>query len=251
MSKKAFRQREIISLLTEQPTLRISEIAERLDVTTETIRRDFRDLTDKGKIDRMYGGALLRPGPESDVAQRNDLFIAERMEMARRACQVLGNAQTIMMGSGSTTIHVARRIALDFNNITVIVHSIGAAGALSANPTIDVLVAPGIYHAGEGAMHGARTVEFLDRYNADWCVLSASGIAPDGPSDTLLEGAEAYSAMIRRSQNCMILADASKFDKRFLARYADWSEVDLLISDQSPAGELRDAIERAGAKLLV
>lgn len=251
MSKKATRQREIISLLTEQPTLRISEIAERLDVTTETIRRDFRDLNNQGQIERMYGGALLRPGPESNVAQRNDLLIAERMALARRACEALDNVQTIMMGSGATTIHLARRIALDFNNITVIVHSFGAASALSANPTINVLVAPGIYHAGEGAMHGVRTVEFLEQYYADWCVLSASGIAADGPTDTLVEGAEIYSAMIRRSQNRMIVVDASKFDRRFVARYAEWEDIDLLVTNQTPGGELQAAIKSAGTKLLL
>lgn len=250
MGKKATRQREIISLLTEQPTLRISEIADHLEVTTETIRRDFRDLTEKGQIDRMYGGALLRPGPDSNVAQRNDLLIEERMAIARQASQALGGAQTIMMGSGATTIHIARRIALDFNNITVIVHSIGAATALSANPTINVLVAPGIYHSGEGAMHGVRTVEFLDWYNADWCVLSASGIAPDGPNDTLVEGAEVYAAMVRRSQNCMIVVDSSKFNRRFVARYADWSQVDLLVSDQVPEGDLRRAIDLAETDIL-
>ncbi|MER9707580.1 DeoR/GlpR family DNA-binding transcription regulator [Mesorhizobium sp. M0204] len=251
MSKKATRQQGIISLLTEQPTLRISEIAQHLDVTTETIRRDFRELTEMGRIDRMYGGALLRPGPDSNVAQRSDLLIDERSAIARQASQALGDVQTIMMGSGATTIHAARRIALDFNNITVIVHSIGAAAALAANPTINVLMAPGIYHAGEGAMHGVQTVEFLDRYNADWCILSASGIAPDGPSDALIEGAEVYSAMIRRSQKCMVLVDSSKFNRLFVARYADWSEVDLLVSNQSPSGDLRKAIELANSKIIV
>lgn len=251
MRNKAARQHEIISLLTEQPTLRISEIAEHLAVTTETIRRDFRDLTERGRIDRMYGGALLRPGPESNVAQRNDLQIDERMAIARQASQALGDVQTIMMGSGSTTLHAARRIALDFNNITVIVHSIGAAIALAANPTINVLMAPGIYHAGEGAMHGVQTVEFLNRFNADWCVLGASGIAPDGPSDTLIEGAEVYGTMIQRSQRCMILADTSKFNRVFLARYAEWSQVDLVVSDRLPEGDLRRAIDLAGSRIIV
>ena len=249
MRNKASRQQEIISLLTEQPTLRISEIAERLAVTTETIRRDFRELTERGLIDRMYGGALLRPGPESNVAQRNVLLIEERMAIARLAGQALGDVQTIMMGSGSTTLHVARRIALDFNNITVIVHSIGAAIALAANPTIDVLMAPGIYHAGEGAMHGVQTVDFLNRFNANWCVLGASGISPDGPSDTLIEGAEVYSTMIKRSARCMILADNSKFNRVFLARYVDWSNVDLLVSDRHPEGELQRAIDLAGVDI--
>ena len=251
ISNKDVRQHEIISVLTEQPTLRISEIAKQLGVTTETIRRDFRELTEQGRIDRMYGGALLRPGPESYVDQRNDLLIEERTAIARQASQALGDVQTIMIGSGSTTLHAARQIALDFNNITVIVHSIGAATALATNPTINALVAPGIFHAGEGAMHGVQTIEFLNRFNAEWCILGASGIAPDGPTDALIEGAEVYTAMIQRSRCCMILADTLKFNRVLLAQYAKWSDVDALVVDQLPEGELRKAIDLAGTRIIV
>ncbi len=251
MSKKTTRQQEIISLLREQPTLRISEIARHLAVTTETIRRDFRELTEKGQIDRMYGGALLRPGPESNVAQRNDLLVSERKKIGFMASQALGSVQTIMMGSGATTIHAAHRIASDLNNITVIVHSISAATALATNPTINVLMAPGIFHPGEGAMHGVQTVEFLNRFSADWCILGASGIGVEGPSDALIEGAEVYNTMIQRSRHCMVLVDASKFNSVFVARYAKWSQVDLLISNVAPNGDLRKAIESARTNIAV
>ncbi|MFC3205865.1 DeoR/GlpR family DNA-binding transcription regulator [Aquamicrobium soli] len=251
MRKKTTRQQEIILLLTEQPTLRISEIASHLGVTTETIRRDFRELTEKGRIDRMYGGALLRPGPDSNVAQRNDLLVDERKAIGRQASQALGDVQTIMMGSGATTIHAAHRIALDFNNITVIVHSIGAAVALAANPTINVLMAPGIFHLGEGAVHGVQTVEFLNRFNADWCILGASGLSAEGPNDLLIEGAEVYRTMNERSQRCMVLADSSKFNRIHVAPYAKWPQVDLLISNSLPGGDLRKAMESAKTRILV
>lgn len=250
MRKKTNRQQEIISLLTERPTLRISEIAGHLDVTTETIRRDFRELTEKGLIDRMYGGALLRQGPETNVAQRNELLVEQRTTIARMASHELGEVRAIMLGSGATTVHAARRIAIDYKDITVIAHSFGAAAALADNPTITVLMAPGIYHAGESAMHGVQTIEFLNRFSADWCILGASGIGPEGPCDALIEGSEVYRTMIRRSERCMVLANSSKFNRKFPAQYANWSDVAVLISEQPPEGDLLRAVSTAGSRVV-
>lgn len=250
MQKKPLRHREILALLAEQPTLRISEIAAALNVTRETIRRDFRELTDLGLIDRMYGGALLRQGAETNVDQRNDLLVEERNQIARLACARLGEAQSVMLGSGATTVHAARQIAALCKDMTIIVHSLGVIPALESNPSLTIVIAPGVFHAGERAVHGVRTVEFLENYSADWCILGASGIGIEGASDALLEGSDVYRCMIRRSEHCMILADSSKFFRRFPSRYAEWSKVTTLVSDQVPARELAAAIRANGAEIV-
>lgn len=250
MQKKSTRHKEIVALLTEQPTLRISEIASALGVTRETIRRDFRELNDLGLVDRMYGGALLRPSPETNVDQRNDLLVEERKWIARLAWARLGGAQSIMLGSGATTVHAARLIAAEARDLTVIVHSLGVIPALETNPSLTIVMAPGVFHPGERAVHGVRTVEFLGNYAADWCVLGASGIDIDGPSDALLEGADVYRHMIRRAEKCMVLADSSKFLRRFPSRYADWSQVTTLISEQMPGPTLAAAISEHGTDIV-
>ncbi len=251
MSKKPLRHKEILTLLSEQPTLRISEIAATLNVTRETIRRDFQELTELRLVDRLYGGALLRQGPETNVDQRNDLLVEERKLIARLARDLLGDAQTIMLGSGATTVHVARQIANECQDLTVIVHSLGVIPALETNPSLTIVMAPGVFHPGERAVHGVQTVEFLQQYSADWCILGASGIGAEGASDALLEGSDVYRCMIRRSEKCMILADGSKFNRRFPSRYADWSQVTALVSDRMPERDLAGSIRAPGAKIVV
>lgn len=250
MRKKSLRHKDILSLLSAQPTLRISEIAAALDVTRETIRRDFQELNDQGLIDRMYGGALLRQGPETNVDQRNDLLVEERQAIATLAAARINGATSIMLGSGATTVHAARKIAEEFNNLTVIVHSLGVIAALETNPSITIVLAPGVFHGGERAWHGARTVEFLENYSADWCILGASGISVEGASDALLEGTDVYRAMMRRSDRCMILADSSKFNRRFPSRYASWTQVSTLVSNARPDGSLGTAINASGTEIL-
>ena len=57
--KKAERHQRILSELRVSPTVRISKLAEAFGVTTETVRRDVDELSQKGLVDRTYGGATV------------------------------------------------------------------------------------------------------------------------------------------------------------------------------------------------
>ncbi|MBO0662573.1 DeoR/GlpR family DNA-binding transcription regulator [Jiella sp. MQZ9-1] len=241
---KSNRQSQILAELNVSPSLRIAELAERLNVSTETIRRDLDELNRQGQLSRTYGGAIRALGTEPSVAERHALLVPERERIARRAMPLLASANVIMIGSGSTTVHVARRLAVERTNITVITHSFGVATVLALNPTISTLIAPGAYHGTEGATVGVHTVSFLDTFFADAAVLGASGLTEEGPTDALLDAGAVYSAMLARSARSVVVADHSKFDRVFPARYGAWKQIDALVSDTAPAGQLKAAMDR-------
>lgn len=244
--KKERRQKAILEQLSITPTMRVGRLAETLEVTTETIRRDLEELAAQGLIARTYGGAMLRQPMEPALSERHKELVEERAAIGRAAAPLLAGARVIMMGSGATTTQIARRIALEMSEVTVIAHSVSVAAALAVNPSIQVVVAPGVYHAGEGALHGAQTVRFLSDYSADWSVTGASAMSPLGPSDALIEAGDVYATMLRQSARHMVVADHSKFDRMATARYSDWGEIDVLVSDARPQGPLGRALQLAG-----
>ena len=243
-NKKALRQNEIVSLLRQFPSLRVNDLAEKLDVTAETIRRDLDEMHEKGLLERTYGGAILHMSQEPGLNVRHNLLVREREAIARQVVNEVKGARHFMIGSGATTVHIARRIAAELSDITVIVHSFGVATELIHNPTITVLMAPGFYSASEGANHGAHTMRFLESFWVDYAILSASGLTPEGPCDALIDAGEVYAKMISRAFCTVIAADKSKFDLKFPARFASWKEVDNLITDQQPADELAVSLAR-------
>lgn len=247
---KTARQRSILAQLDHRHSLRVSELAEHLGVSPETIRRDLDELTEAGAVGRTYGGAVRRRATEPSLNERHAHLIPEREAIARAAVPVLKGSTHVMIGSGATTVHVARRLAVDLSELTVITHAFGVATVLALNPTIPVMITPGLYHATEGALTGASTLGFLDRYRADWAVIGASGLTPEGPSDALLEPAEVFAAMTRRANQVMLVADSSKFDQSFPACWASWSDVACLVTDRAPEGRLADALAEAGVRTI-
>ncbi len=242
--KKEKRQQEIISLLRSSPSMRINELAKLFNVTTETIRRDLDQMNKKGVLERTYGGAIVNSPQEPGLNVRHNLLVREREAIAKQVVSEIKGGHHFMVGSGATTVHIARRMAAELGDITVIVHSFGVAMELSHNPTIRVLMAPGFYNPDEGANHGAHTLCFLDSFWADYAILGASGLTAEGPSDALIDAGEVYAKMMARSFKTILAADKSKFDLKFPAQYATWKEIHYLVTDQAPGEDLNRVLNQ-------
>ncbi len=250
LSKKE-RHARIVSELMASSTIRVSELAAELAVSTETIRRDLLELGEKGLINRTYGGAVRPLGTEPTVAERHQMMVSEREAIAIATVKFIKPNEVVAVGAGATTTHVARRMAAECRDLTVITHSFSVATVLAANPTIAVLMCPGRYHGREGMMVGAETIEFLQSYNANWAILGATGITAEGLSDAEAAAASVYKAMMLRAMQTIIVADHSKFSQQALAIWARWHDIGRLVTDLPPTGAVARAMERARVALTV
>lgn len=248
---KAQRHERIVTELRAAPTLRVSELAAELMVSTETVRRDLDELGQQGLISRTYGGAVRPLASEPAVRARHAMMVEERQRIAVEAALRVRRGEVVMMGGGATTVHVARRLAAQARDVTVITHSFGVATVLSDNPTLTVLVTPGRYDALEGCLFGPETTAFLAGYHANRAILGASGIAADGPCDANALAAAVYRTMLDRAGETMIVADHKKFDERAMVVYGHWREIAALVTDREPEGELRAALIRNGVDVAV
>jgi DeoR/GlpR family transcriptional regulator of sugar metabolism len=248
---KSDRQARIVAELRAAPSLRVNELSNLLQVSTETVRRDLAELHDRGLISRTYGGAMRPVSIEPTLAEREKLMVAERERIAAAAVGLVEPNDILMIGGGATTLVFARRLAAERDHVTIITHSFSTAMALAANPFHKVLMLPGQYDSREGLIHGPDTIDALQKYRASKAFLGASGLTTEGPSDASIGPGLIYGAMMRRASETVVLADHKKFDRPSLAVYGQWSDKVLLVSDASPEGELLEAIRDSGARLLV
>lgn len=250
MGKKE-RQERIVQELVSSSTLRVSELAAELAVSTETIRRDLYELEERGLINRTYGGAVRPLGAEPSVSERHRLMVEEREAIAAAVVKFIRPNEVVAIGSGATTTHVARRMSAECRDLTVITHSFSVATVLAGNPTIAVLMCPGRYHGREGMMVGAETVEFLQSFNANWAILGATGITSEGFSDVEADATAVYKAMMHRAAATIAVADHTKFDQQALAIWGRWADVARLVTDRRLPTPLARAAERARTEVIV
>jgi DeoR/GlpR family transcriptional regulator of sugar metabolism len=248
--RKTERQARILAELRASPAIRISELAGGFGVSTETIRRDLDELSQQGMLSRTYGGAAARPfGAEPTLSERYQEHVEERERVGALAAKAIKPGQVLMIDSGSTNVHFARRLSAELRSLTVITNSFGVATVLSTNPTIDVVMCPGRYDPREGGVFGSDSESFLQRFNANIAVISCSGLTPDGPNDVNPNAAAIKRAMMARAETNMLLVDQSKFDLLTLENVCALERIKLIVADRAPAGELGRALKRSGVPI--
>jgi DeoR/GlpR family transcriptional regulator of sugar metabolism len=249
--KKTERRRLILLELKMRPHVRISEFSDRFRVSSETVRRDLDALADDGLIARAHGGASApAQGQYPSLDERANARVAERERIGHRAAELVRDGETLMIDSGSTTIQMARALAYLGTPCTVITNSIPVAMTLG-HGAAQVLLCPGEYLAPESAVIGTETLEFLTRFHVDRCMIGASGLSAQGPSETVRGFAAVKRMMLARAAHRHLLIDSRKFGRRGLAHVGELSELDSVIVDTRPTDDLSSALVAAGVEILV
>jgi DeoR family transcriptional regulator, glycerol-3-phosphate regulon repressor len=246
---KTGRQERIVAELRVDAALRVSDLAERFAVTTETIRRDLDSLAERGLIARTYGGAASAGSGEPSFNERDRHRVVERRRVAEYAASLVEPGDVLMIDAGSTTTHFARRLAADGGEITVFTNSVGVATVLGSNPRIRVVLCPGDYDPHEGGVCGPETQASLGRFHATKCFIGASGVTAEGVSDANTHAAWVKRIMIDRSKRSLLLIDASKLGISAVDLVCSLDQLDDLICDARPDRQIAQALERGGVRV--
>jgi DeoR/GlpR family transcriptional regulator of sugar metabolism len=251
-NSKRERHQQILDELQFMPVVRASELARRLGVHVETIRRDLDELHEVGKISRTYGGAL--PGSvakEATLAERDGFLVAERTRIAELAASMISGGDVVMVDVGSTTTRFVRKLAAAGTAVRLITNSCTLVAAVGSHPQFKVTLCPGDYSASQDGVAGPETIQFLRNFYADKVVLSVGGVTEDGLYEYDPEFAWIKRTMIGCSRVRILMVDRSKLNKMAMARICGFSEINHLIVDGAIGEPLLHCINEARTQVHV
>ncbi len=249
---KKQRQEHILERLGSDVTVRISTLADQFDVTTETIRRDIDELTDKGLVDRTYGGAASKSlSSEPAMEQRRLKQVAERERIGSHAATLIESGDVVMIDAGSTTLHFARALAARDMELTVLTNCLPVAHTLGTVKRIRVILCPGEFRETESGLYGEETVAFLDRFMANKAVIGAGGVSGETVTDADSQASWIKRKMIERAEKAILLLDHSKFDIRLFSTVCKVSQLDNIVLDSVPPRAIAAALRGANVQIHV
>lgn len=249
---KRERQDRIVTRLNTTVAVRISDLAEEFNVTTETIRRDLDGLAERGLLARTYGGAAMRAlTDEPGIAARAQTYVAERERIGLKAASMVKSGDVLIIDAGSTTAHLARVLAQLPIEFKVITNSIGVARVLGQSDTASILLCPGDLRVTEEGVFGPETLDFLDRYHANIAFIGAGGFTANEVSDADAAGVAVKRKIIARAERVYLLADHTKAGITQFATICPLSALDGLITDAPPGDGLARALVEAGVELQI
>jgi DeoR/GlpR family transcriptional regulator of sugar metabolism len=249
---KRERQDRIVTRLNTTVAVRISDLAEEFDVTTETIRRDLDALAERGLLARTYGGAAMRAlTDEPGIAARAQTYVAERERIGLHAAGLVKSGDVLIIDAGSTTAHLAKVLAQLPIEFKVITNSIGVARIIGQSDTASILLCPGDLRLTEEGVFGPETLDFLDRYHANLAFIGAGGFTAKEVSDADAAGVAVKRKIIERSERVYLLADHTKAGITQFATICQLGAIDGLITDARPDDTLVRALAEAAVELRI
>jgi DeoR family fructose operon transcriptional repressor len=249
------RQLAIAKLVGELGRVSVADIADRFDVTTETVRRDLSALERAGLVRRVHGGAVppaaiaaLEPG----VSEREQANTTQKHLIAQAAlAQLPPPGATVLIDAGTTTSRLARALPAD-HRLTVTTHAVPVAARLATSPQIELHLLPGQVRPTTQAAVGADTVTALSRLRVDVCFLATNGISLTHGLSTPDHGEAAVKrAMVAAARRVICLADASKLGVEATHRFAELADIDVLVTDSGIDDDVKKALGASGIEVVI
>ncbi len=246
------RQQEILGKARRDGRVEVRELAELLEVTPETVRRDLTALERRGLLHRVHGGAIPveRLGFEPEVAERETLMSPQKERIARAALDELPDGGAIILDAGTTTARLAELLPTD-RELTVVTHALPIALQLAGRPSITVHLLGGVIRGRTLAAVGSWAERDVQDVFADVAFLGTNGLTIEqGLTTPDLVEAGVKRALVAAARRVVVLADHTKMGRTDFAHVAPLSAIDTLISDTDLEPELAEEIEAAGPRVV-
>lgn len=189
------------------------QLAQTLQVSEDTIRRDLRELAKEGLLQRVHGGALPVSPALTSFQERQQMAIDDKQSLAHAALDLLQTGQIVFLDGGTSTLQIAKQLPLELA-ITVITHSPTIALALTEHPLVEVILLGGKLFKHSIVTVGAMALAALQTFNLDVYFMGATGIHPNfGLTTGDLEEAGMKRAISKRAAETYVLASSEKLGK--------------------------------------
>jgi ribose transport system substrate-binding protein len=242
------RRQTILRLLKEQPGIKVTRLAEILDVSEGTIRNDLTSLENEQKLERVRGGAVLVNQQEwgSPSLTTTDIDNASvKRRIAHWAAEMVEDGDAILMDA-STTVQLMVPYLKERERLTIVTNGIETASLLATNPKHTVILVGGLVNSRGNATTSLMGIDIIKNLHLRLAFVSAIGFSVKaGLTERSIEEAQLKKALLAPVQRKVALIDSSKLDVVGFAPFAATNEIFTILTDsQAPAGfvqQVRDA----------
>lgn len=247
------RRGKMLSLVREREFVRVADLSTLFGISEVTVRTDLAHLADQGLLQRVHGGAIVR-GPEP-ILERSfeealDQHSGEKAGIGRYAASLVRPGETIILDVGTSTAALAKALVArrELTNITVFTSSLRIALDLEpAIPRINVVVTGGTLRPKQHSLVNPMAGFILENINASTAFVGCNGVHPTaGITNVNLPEAELKRTIVRAAQRTVIVADGAKLGNISVAKVADLTDIDQVVTGPSAPPEVVEELVALG-----
>lgn len=243
------RHATILRRVKETGGASVQELAEIMDVSPSTIRRDLNMLSAEGLLRRVRGGGSIEPDgiPFQEVAAKS---ASSKERIAKAAADLVSAGDVVVLDIGTTTALIAR--ALRGRDITVITASIAVLDELRDDNDIELIMLGGVLRRSYHSLVGSLTEDALGQLHATISFLGTSGIQVDGTvMDSTGIEVPIKRAILASSPRTILVADETKFPGTGILSVCQASDITTLVTSAKANPQTLESFNRAGSDVML
>ncbi len=255
------RLNKVLEFVTERGNVSIADVADALDVSPATVRRDLNLLAQQRLVTRTHGGAsALGSGYELPLQYKLVRQAEGKAAIAKAVAALVSAGDSVGLNGGTTTSEVARVLGSSERllargstpGITIVTNALNIAYELSVREHVKIVVTGGVPRSQSYELVGPLVAASLKEFSLDLAVLGVDGLTGRFGVTTIHEGeAEASRQIATVARRVVVAADSTKLGKTTFARICPLEQVDTLVTDLPLSADLAAAMETAGVEVVV
>ncbi|MEU4409990.1 DeoR/GlpR family DNA-binding transcription regulator [Streptosporangium sp. NPDC023963] len=249
----AERRQRILELVRANGAVSLRDLAQSVQSSEVTVRRDLRALEAEGLLNRHHGGATL-PGElsrEPTYSQKTQTAAAEKRAIADLAVSLVEDGDAIVVGAGTTTQDFARRLAR-VTELAVVTNSLLVAQALTDSPRVEVVMTGGTLRGSIHALVGSAAERSLAGLRVRRAFISGNGLTAErGLSTPNMQVASVDRALAAAAEEVVVLIDHTKVGVDTMVQTVPTEEITHLITDDEAPREVLDDLTGRGVRIHV
>lgn len=227
-----------------------ADLSVELNVSEDTIRRDLNELSAKGLIKKVHGGALPIDTGTPSYGERSTFNLEEKNIIAKKAVNLIKDGQVIIMSGSTTNLQLAKIIPSGIN-ATIYTYSLPIALQLTEHPSIEIIFIGGKLHKSAQVTVGLDVVSSISELRADLCFMGTGGInAMNGMTEPDWEVSHIKKSMIAASEKVIVLCAKNKINEVKRYSVAPIHKIDTIVTDIDPNDSIFDDFKEKGVKIL-
>ncbi|MHC0447603.1 DeoR/GlpR family DNA-binding transcription regulator [Flavobacterium sp. 3-218] len=241
---------KILKLLSRDEKVNYSGLAQELNVSEDTVRRDIEQLHNNGLLSKVRGGAIpILKNPLSFVDRAS--YQTDKKEIiALKAQQFIHDGQTIFMDGGTTNCSIAAKLPIGIK-LKIITNNIPLVQVLSNHKNIEVILLGGIYNTQTQTTEGVKACEEIGLYIADIYLLGTCAVdSKFGVTASFFGDSGIKTAMSKAAKSIIALANEEKLNAAEPFKVCAIEKVAVLITDLASNDSRLDGYRRKETKIV-
>ncbi|MSS77873.1 DeoR/GlpR transcriptional regulator [Anaerococcus sp. WCA-380-WT-2B] len=250
---KEERHNKIIKELDRNHLLNLKEFAKKINVSEETIRKDFIALENLNVLKRTRGGAVSTDEKYFGISNlvKKNLCKKEKQYIGKLAIKYIHTKDTIFVDNSTTCIELAKLIVEKKLCVRIITNSMEIANIVCQSNNIELFILAGKYSKHSNSFMGALTMNNIENYKSDIAFVSFATINHDlGFGDNNFDNLLLRSKMISRSDRSIALMDYTKFSDDTAKFFCETKLVDMIITDQNISDDIFRKFKKSGIRII-